>query len=110
MTPRTFSAALVVTVALALTGCESGSSIPPGAPTLIASRPEPSQVAITTRWNLTQTPTAIKGPDLCGEPNLGLGSPVDLLMAIRRSGESMEVVDDIRIPVSDQVDYLGTVT
>lgn len=110
--PPTRSAALAVSVGLLLSGCEGGSPVPPTAPTLAASPsvwPDPGQRWVRTHWNPTQTPTSRSGPGICREASESIGTSAEWLMAIRRSGESIQLLYDVDGDPPDQIEYLGTV-
>src|SRR5690242_3900019 len=82
--------------------------VAPTAPTLTASRPDFGPAWETTLWTLTITPTGYSWPGMCGPQTEALLSEV-VVMAIGRSGESIQLLFDVRNSM-DPTEYLGKVT
>ena len=109
MTFRTRSAAFVITLALGACGSDSASPTAPTPPAATALRPDPPQVP-GDRWNLTTIQTAVTGParKVCWR-NLD-GTRINWLMAVQRSGESVNFLYDVNNWPSDHVEHKGSIT
>ena len=92
-------------------GCESGR--PPLAPTPIgptaAASPTPFPPPANPYWLLTTTLTQTTGQHVCPHWQPVVGRSVDWLMEVRRSGNTLTLVYDVRNVPTDHLELVGTI-
>jgi hypothetical protein len=109
MRMRRITVAFVLAATSWLAGCDSGPSTPVSPSAYLtgvaSTTPVPSGF-----WQLTTTLTSVAGPRICFDGRSALGRVTDAVLDVRRDGEAITLVYDLRNYPTDHLELVGTVT
>lgn len=104
---RRITVASVLAAATWLGGCDSGTSTPVG-PSYWNGTASPTPVP-SGYWRLTTTLTSVAGPPICFDGRGAVGRTSNAVLDVRRDGEAITLLYDLRNYPTDHLELVGTV-